>query len=303
MMIPGTKEPDYIDGILQLDEEKLRGELKEAFEIDGFIKLPNVLSRETVEELNRHLDDVFQGCYDRGQGPDKLPRGKSLIGKRNGKIRVEQIINMHKCDSVFRKLVTSKEIARAVGIIAGWDDLGTRLAQDQAWCKPPQCSAPISFHRDSPYFMFTPDDIVTVWVALDDMSEELGPLEYIKGSHQWGKGRIGSSSAFFQSKGGKDLLHSAALREGIKPEDLEIVSMRGIEAGGISIHNGLTWHGSGKNVSTTKPRRGLGIHYIPGNVRFTSEALYSKLWKSYYESSVGGTISEEHFPIAWDPQS
>ena len=299
-MLESQDESIYIDGILHLDEPKLRG-LKEAFDVDGFVKLPNVLSRERVNELNQHLDDIFKGFYDRDQKPDKLPRSNSVHGGSNGKVRVEQIINVHRCDSAFRRLVTSQSIARAVGILAGWDKVGTRLAQDQIWAKPPQCSAPLSFHRDSPYFMFTPDDVVTVWVALDNMTEELGPLEYVKGSHRWGKGRIGSSNNFFQSKGGKDLLYSAASREGILPEDLEIVSMRGIEAGGISIHNGLTWHGSGKNSSKDRPRRGLGIHFVPGNVRFTSEACRSKLWRNYFESSVGNILSDDDFPLAWNP--
>ena len=53
------------------------------------------------------------------------------------------------------------------------------------------------FHRDSPYFMFEPSDVVTVWVALDTMDEELGPLEYVRGSHKWGDGRVGFSKLKF----------------------------------------------------------------------------------------------------------
>ena len=56
---------------------------------------------------------------------------------------------------------------------------GARVAQDQIWAKPPGAS-PLVFHRDSPYFDFVPDDVITVWIALDDMTcDELGPLEYV----------------------------------------------------------------------------------------------------------------------------
>ena len=289
-----SKGFDCSGGIRKLDGESL----KCAFQRDGFVTFPNVLSHDLVKELNQHLDDVFKGNYDRNTEPDKRPKTTSIY-TNTGKKRVQQIINIHKCDSAFRKLVTNKEIARAVGILAGWTDVGVRMIQDQIWAKPAQ-SPPLTFHRDSPYFMFTPDDVVTVWVALDFMSEELGPLEYVKGSHLWGKGRVGTSSAFFQSKGGKDLLYDAALKEGLQPDDLEIVSMAGIEAGGISIHNGLTWHGSGKNKSLNRPRRGLGIHYIPGNAEFTAEALQSKLWRNYYdESTNGATLSSKDFPLVW----
>jgi hypothetical protein len=49
-------------------------------------------------------------------------------------------------------------------------------------------------HRDSPYFMFTPSEVYTVWIVLDDiMYDELRPITYVKGSHLWNDGRVGSS--------------------------------------------------------------------------------------------------------------
>ena len=34
-------------------------------------------------------------------------------------------------------------------------------------------------------------------MALDEMVPELGPLEYVSGSHLWGDGRSGTASHFF----------------------------------------------------------------------------------------------------------
>ena len=53
------------------------------------------------------------------------------------------------------------------------------------------------FHRDSVYFDFTPADVITVWFALEDMEEQLGPLEYVKGSHLWEKGYSGAAKNFY----------------------------------------------------------------------------------------------------------
>ena len=167
------------------------------------------------------------------------------------------------------------------------------------------------FHRDSPYFMFDPDDVVTAWVALDRMDEELGPLEYVRGSHRWGDGRVGSSSSFFQSDNRK-LLHSAARLEGISdPEgSLEVISMAGLDAGGVTVHDGRTWHGSGRNRSADRPRRGVGLHFVPAEAKFTAGARKSKLWRDYV-SEVGGDdgvgdedfasveLPESDFPLVW----
>ena len=73
---------------------------------------------------------------------------------------------------------------------------------------------PLVFHRDSPYFDFHPSHVVTVWVALDEMHPELGPLEYVRGSHRWGDGRSGSAAQFFDTDA-RALLRSAAQREGL----------------------------------------------------------------------------------------
>ncbi|KAL7518919.1 hypothetical protein ACHAWX_003720 [Stephanocyclus meneghinianus] len=290
---------------------------RQAFQHDGFVLFHNAINKPFVSRLQSRLEHVLRGRFDRGKAPDKMPiilnddyndrTNYPSLGfhPHNSKKRVIQIINIHKCDATFREIATCAEIGRMVGHLTGWD--AVRLAQDQVWAKPPG-APPLVFHRDSPYFMFTPDEVVTVWIALDDMSPELGPLEYVKSSHKWGDGRVGSSSSFFQSDNGKNLLYSAAKFEGIDdPErSLEIASTAGMRAGGLSIHNGKTWHGSGRNCSTNRPRRGLGLHFIHGDARFTNDARKSRLWNRYIPDIDGikedlskMALQDEDFPLVW----
>uniref|UniRef100_A0A7S2B8F2 Phytanoyl-CoA dioxygenase n=1 Tax=Octactis speculum TaxID=3111310 RepID=A0A7S2B8F2_9STRA len=181
------------------------------------------------------------------------------------------------------------------------------MAQDQIWAKPPG-SPPLVFHRDSPYFDFTPADVVTVWIALDDMHKELGPLEYVQGSHHW-EGRTGSASQFFD-KDTKALLRSAASLAGVSNAELEsrIVSMAGMQAGGASIHNGLTWHGSGGNKSDgarSRARRGIGIHFIPFGAKFDAspEKPIGRLWRPFQQND-DTEPPDVHFPVTYaEPRS
>ena len=321
------------------DPPSLPQEMINSFRRDGFAVFPEVVSANAVDALNDRLEDVLRGVYDRGRKPDKVPRlikghkpqpaettiddsvstpdeqTKTTAKKRRPKksgmgpigfsgnlqnVKVLQIINIHKADSLFRKLETSAALAQAVSQLAGWERFGgARLAQDQFWGKPPN-APPLVFHRDSPYFMFEPSDVVTVWIALDDMDPELGPLEYVVGSHKWGDGRTGSANQFFQANT-KSLLWSAAEREGIDPASLEFVSMGNkLKAGGLSIHHGKIWHGSAKNSSKTRPRRGLGLHFVPANVRFTAEASKSRLWSPYIDGVDDPSqveLCHEDFPL------
>lgn len=330
--------------------------LCQTFASDGFVKLPGVVPTDAVQALNKRLEHVLRGQYDRGVKPDKTPKliklgmatqydvddekkGEEEDGrhvcdcskhkgasqqqrsrKRPGgnigplgftgsrqNAKVLQVINVHKCDQLFRELGTNAHLGRIVAKLAGWKH-GARLAQDQVWAKPPG-SPPLTYHRDSPYFMFSPSAVVTVWVAFDDMVEELGPLVYVKGSHKWGEGRVGSAGTFFQRDGGVSLLKSAAEREGLNfDQDVEFVSMAALEAGGISIHDGRCWHGSGGNKSERNPRRGLGLHFVPAEVRFTADAAKSRLWKRYVEPHIESGLDvgdielpEEDFPLVWSP--
>jgi phytanoyl-CoA hydroxylase len=294
------------------------------FRADGFVVIPDVVSIEAVDALNDRLEDCLRGTYDRGRKPDKVPRPLRIEkpqfpfrktegrnqGKRSGNnlgyvgfsgnlqnVKVLQVINIHKADSLFHKLAINAGLARIVADLAGWEN-GARLAQDQVWAKPPGAS-PLVFHRDSPYFMFDPPDVVTVWLALDNMDEELGPLEYVCGSHLWGDSRSGSANQFFEHDV-RWLLNSAADAEGLDADTLRIVSTAGLKAGGLSIHHGRTWHGSGKNRSNTSPRRGLGMHFVPSNVRFTAEASKSLLWKKYVidvDDPSAVELPQEDFPL------
>lgn len=210
---------------------------------------------------------------------------------------------------MFQQLVTSPVLGELVATLMGWKD-GARLAQDQIWAKPAG-APPLAYHRDAPYFMFKPDAVATVWIALDTMTEDIGPLTYVCSSHKWGDGRIGSTQHFFQEKGGKSLVHSAAERAGCSPEDLEYFSLAGLEAGGLSIHDGKTWHGSGGNVSEPhQARRGIGLHFVPVGVRWTVHARKSKLWNEYVEEAIENgedvtklELDEEVFPVTWKIES
>ena len=97
------------------------------------------------------------------------------------------MINIWKADRDFARVVLSPTLGRIVAALGGWAN-GARVANDQVWAKPPG-AAPLTFHRDSAYFDFVPSDVITVWIALDDMEPELGPLQYVHGSHEWGDAR------------------------------------------------------------------------------------------------------------------
>jgi ectoine hydroxylase-related dioxygenase (phytanoyl-CoA dioxygenase family) len=146
------------------------------------------------------------------------------------------------------------------------------------------------------FFLILLDLVHVVFVssALDDMTPELGPLEYVSGSHLWQEGRTGSAKQFYDAKR-YDLLASTAARSGIKFEDLDIVSVI-VPRGGAGIHNGRTWHGSDSNSSSKTPRRGIGIHFVPSHCKFRK--VVGRMWQKF-KSTNSDEMKEADFPITY----
>jgi len=134
------------------------------------------------------------------------------------------------------------------------------------------------------------------------MEPALGPLEYVKGSHHWGEGRVGSANQFFDVQNRHALLYDAARQEGMPSPETELDIVRvDVKAGGCGIHNGRLWHGSGKNESLTKPRRGLGIHFVPANAVFREVDGGRTIAHAFAAEDGSPELPGEHFPVTWTP--
>ena len=66
--------------------------------------------------------------------------------------------------------------------------------------------------------------------------------------------------------------------------------------GGCGIHDGRCWHGSGGNKSKTRPRRGIGIHFVPACVKWKSSVgpLWRRLKAQQQEEDI---VSNKLFPV------
>lgn len=323
---------------LPFDPVSMGIEARSAFLRDGFsVFSSSALSPKNLELAREHLRDIFRGIYDLGRAPTKSIKkidehftfelGAQPVLRHRGtpkRVQTLHVINAWWCDSFFRRLATSPELGALVAHLCGWEERGCRFAQDQVWVKPPG-AGPLSFHRDTTYFDFKPKEVATVWFALDNTfpiegsSVDVGPLEYCAGSHRWGFARRGSVNQFFDPDY-HCMLRDAAAKEASTLEERDSTaaqpnsSLHGawlttqnlaitrvnVEAGGFSVHDGNTWHGSGPNTSPSQFRRGIGLHYIPGDAIFDVDDLGS-LWRPFCEDLNHPVPPDTHFPWVWRP--
>ncbi|XP_056097960.1 L-threonyl-[L-threonyl-carrier protein] 4-chlorinase [Rhinichthys klamathensis goyatoka] len=113
----------------------------------------------------------------------------------------------------------------------------------------------VAWHQDMTYWGFDGGPVLSVWLALDDSLEDNGALQVIPGSHQSGL------LPHLQSKRAGNML---SVNQEI-PEELvhpEKALLCPLQAGQMSVHDGLLVHASDPNTSNRR-RCGYVIRYVP----------------------------------------
>ena len=60
------------------------------------------------------------------------------------------------------------------------------LAAVETFNKPARIGSGVPCHQDNAYFCQTPPDMLTVWIAIDAVTQANGPVYFVKGSHKLG---------------------------------------------------------------------------------------------------------------------
>ena len=229
-----------------------RSPLRASYESNGFLLAPEpVLPTVVVEQAVAGMDEIRAGVYDTGTAPQPSPWKPGDDPRKLCKIEMPQIANR----SIF-ELVSHPALGRLAAEATG-------ATMVQVWWvqllyKPPggpeaAIKTTIGWHQDRQYWGAWEEgsELLTAWVALSDVTEEAGPMRFLRGSHLWG---LLDQGDFY----GQD--HEAQRKTISPPEGAlwqETVDLLG--PGGVSLHHCLTFHGSSPNLSSS-PRRSLAIH-------------------------------------------
>ena len=255
------------------------------FDRDGFVIIRNILSFDELPHLHECYERLFRGDFETGLSPDEVNWRMGL----SDPTVTRQICNAWKADRRLAAVVLREDIGEACALLGRWD--GARLNQDNVFWKPPGARA-IGFHQDSAYQDWTvPGEMVSCWIALDPTWAEGGTVEYVLGSHRWGRGE--KNVEFHAPEDPFEDVREAARRAGIGTPNRVPIE---VNAGDGVFHHGWTWHGSDTNDSSL-PRRSLVAHCMPANSKFHPNNVNSIYTR--YKRSGETTMDESFFPILW----
>jgi ectoine hydroxylase-related dioxygenase (phytanoyl-CoA dioxygenase family) len=210
----------------------------EFYQKNRFIKLKDVLDGETlafyeeriskkVAELNRQSDPLER----------RDTYGKAFL----------QIFNLWREDTEIKELVFSKRLAGIASALMQVE--GVRIYHDQALYKEARGGI-TPWHADQYYWPLSSDKTITVWIPLQEVKLEMGPLEFSAGSHQITEGRELSISDESEEK----------IRQKLRVTDFPHI-VEPFDLGEVSFHSGWVFHRAGAN-QTDKTRKVMTVIYM-----------------------------------------
>ncbi len=260
----------------------------EQFNEDGFLLVDRLVDDKTVEKIRNCYERLFRGEFETGVRPDEVN-----WQEETGNLSLtRQICNGWKADRDIADVVLREDLGKAVAKLGDWP--GSRIMIDNVLWKPPG-TRPLGYHQDSAYLAwYSPSDLLSCWIALDDTTADGGTIEFVRGSHKWAQ-RM-PEGEFHGPEDYRKYMEIAAECEGVEPEIVYVE----VPKGGGSFHHGWAWHGSGYNRSK-RPRRVLVLHAMRSDTEYVPEYLDQGTGCIYsrYKRLADNIIDENYFPILW----
>ena len=264
------------------------------YEENGVCVVRNVLDPEWIARMGEATDRILANPSPGSM--EYTPEGKT--GRYYGDFFV------WRRDPDFKEFMRSSPLPRLAAEFMQAEEL--RFFYDQLLVKEPRTAEHTPLHQDLPYWPIRGSQIISIWAGFDPVTEEAGAVQYIKGSHKWGKfyapATFGSGSHF------ADIYRKAGLEEMPDPERLiseNEMLLWDLAPGDVVVHHPLTLHFAPGNLTATGRRRGLALRYIGEDVTWddrpgtfiTNPSLAKTL--PPMNLTDGESLHGELFPIIW----
>jgi len=178
--------------------------------------------------------------------------------------------------------------------------MGGSVAQffhEHAFAKEPGTQRATPWHQDIPYYTVSGDRNVSVYVALDDVDEDVA-VRFIRGSHRWGKifyPKVWLDGADFNV--GDDGYSDSVPDIDADPETYDIVG-RALKAGDTILFNFKTLHGTSDGVMRRK-RSAFSTRWLGDDMRFLQRPGETSPPFPDPGMVTGDRMREDWFPILW----
>lgn len=168
---------------------------------------------------------------------------------------------------------------------------------EHVFMKEPGTQRVTPWHQDIPYYCVSGDQSVSIYVALDDVDEDLA-VRYIRGSHRWGKifyPKVWLDGADFNvgDEGYADTVPDIDAH----PQDYDLVWWP-LKAGDTVLFDFKTLHGTTDGVMR-KGRSAFSTRWMGDDMRFFQRPGETSPPFIDHGMHTGDRMREDWFPVLW----
>lgn len=255
----------------------------EAYRRDGAVVLRGVIPKEWRDMVEQGIEQNMAEPSDHGAFAD--PETRKFFQDSDNWRRIEPI-------RTFAMDSPAKEIAaRLLG------SSKVNFLHDHVLVKLSGTAKRTLWHQDQPYSPIDGWDFCTMWLPLEDVSRET-TLEFVAGSHRWGKWFRPQRFATGQLRDGDD--ESWAVLPDIEADrdHYPIIGWQ-MEPGDCLVFHGLTLHGASGNPQPVD-RRVLSTRWTGDDAVFRRRSgKMSPPVPKEDAPADGGPIDCPSFPVVW----
>lgn len=222
----------------------------QTYERDGVVLLKGLIGKDW-------LDKIAAGIAKDKENPSPWCHGYAVEGGSFfGDMRLWQHL------PEFRDYCFNSPLPALAAQFLGEDEI--LLYYDQLFVKDAGANAPTRWHNDQPYWSVRGWPVISFWLTLDPVDAGNGRLEFVRGSHRWGKWY--QPEAFAPGKTAKayarhpDYETVPDIENNRDAYDLVAFDM---EPGDVLAFHSLTLHGA--TPRNERGRRGYTVRYIGAN--------------------------------------
>ncbi len=214
----------------------------EQYRRDGYIRLPGVLDAYTLGHYGAEITRLTLA----------LNTQDTPLEERSTYDRAFlQVMNLWRTSEVVRRFVFGQRLAGIAAALMGVS--AVRLYHDQSLYKEPSGGFTPA-HADQYYWPLASDRTVTVWIPLQPVPREMGPLSFYTGSHHTALGRDLPISDESEAQ-----ITAAMEAQGFALDEQPYA------LGDVSFHAGWTFHRAGPNLSD-RPRSVMTMIYMDADM-------------------------------------
>lgn len=204
------------------------------YQRDGVLPLGRVIDATVVTEARARLEALRE--RDLFDNPSADPARRSF-----------RLLNVSHHEPWFRAIITAPRLLEAAESVLGPN---IQYFQDNLFYKPARDGAHTAWHQDNLWWHADPPNMLTIWVALDDVDAGNGGVRYIPGSHT---ALIPGTEVVNDPKHGSYNMLAPDQVDASKAVTFTLA------AGEAVMHHCLTIHGAPPN-DADRPRRGYTVH-------------------------------------------